>query len=165
MDATLAALVAHLHSGNPSERQTAAQQLAQLEHGAQAAAVALVETAATEDDELREWVVAALEALGPPRAEDVRRLAALLKQPSLDVAYWAATLLGRLESAAAPAVPELTDALRAHPEIAARERVAWALGKIGPPAAAAENSLSAAAASQHARLARVARQALEQIGR
>ncbi len=165
MTADLAALVTTLCTGSPAAREDAAQKLAQLEREAQAAAVALVEAAATDDDQLREWVTAALESLGPPCADDASRLAALLAEPSLDVAYWAATLLGRLENDATAAVPELTKALRQHPEPAARERAAWALGKIGPAAAPAERALEEAAAGDQRRLARLAQEALAQIKR
>ncbi len=161
----LAALVNQLRSGSPATRQEAAQRLAGLEGEAQAAAVALVEAVATDDDQLREWVTAALENLGPPRADDDRQLAALVEQPSVDVAYWAATLLGRLEAAAAPAVPQLANALREHAQMAVRERAAWALGKIGPPALAAEQALAEAAASEHRRLARLAQEALANVKR
>ena len=73
-----------------------------------------------------------------PRPADASALAALVNKPSLDVAYWAATLLGRLESQAAPAVPQLAEALDRHTESTVRERAAWALGKIGPAAAGPE---------------------------
>jgi HEAT repeat protein len=108
-------------------------------------------------------VVAALEGLGPPAARDVEKLAALVDSSSLDAAYWAVTLLGRLEDQAAPAVPKLASALASHPEMPVRERAAWALGKIGPEAAAARDTLSKAAQGTEVRLATLARDALAQL--
>ena len=98
----LSALVASLKSNDPAQRQAAAEQLSQLGGDAQPAAVALVQACQMEDEDTRELVVAALEDLGPPQPDDVPQLAALLKLPSLDTAYWAATLLGRLQVQACP---------------------------------------------------------------
>jgi HEAT repeat protein len=121
------------------------------------AAVALVEAFDGVDDATHERVVAALERLGPPRAADLDLLMALLRSPTLDTAYWAAMLIGCLESEAAPAVPGLVEALGTHPELAVRQRSAWALGQVGPAAAAARATLQTAASSSDARLASLAR--------
>lgn len=164
MTAEFDALAASLKSGSPAERLAAAENLAQLGSEAHAAAVPLVEACETQDDQLREWVAAALEELGPPDPTDVAKLAALLEHSSLDVAYWAATLLGRLEDRAAPAVPNLALALRDHPEMAVRQRAAWALGKTGPAANLARDALTRAAENSNRRLASLARQAIDQLG-
>jgi HEAT repeat protein len=130
---------------------------------ARAAAVPLVEACETEDDQLREWVAAALEELGPPDVADVANLAALVERSPLDVAYWAATLLGRLEDQAAAAVPNLAWALANHPEMAVRQRAAWALGKIGPAANRARDALTEAAENSNRRLASLARDAMDRL--
>lgn len=163
MTTELDALVTSLKSGPLAERQAAAEKLAQLGSEARRAAVALVEALETQDDQLREWVAAALEELGPPDAGDVAKLASLVDRSSLDVAYWAATLLGRLDAKAAPAVPNLALALVHHPETAVRERAAWALGKIGPAANAARHALTQAADSSNRRLASLARDAMGRL--
>lgn len=163
MTADLPALVAALASGSLAERQAAAEKLGQLGSDAVGAAVALVEACDTHDDQLREWVAAALEGLGPPAAGDVARLASLVQCPMAGVAYWAATLLGRLQDGAAAAVPNLAHALRSHADLAVRERAAWALGKIGPPAQAARDAIAAAANSPDRRLARLAAEALARL--
>jgi len=126
MNSDITTLITKLRSSNPVEQQAAAQQLASLQEQAQPAAVPLVE-ACTSAGDVHEWVVAALESLGPPATSDIGPLSQLLRAANLDTAYWAATLLGRLQASAAPAVQELAAALANHPETAVRERAAWAL--------------------------------------
>ena len=101
--------------------------------------------------------------MGPPEVEDIGSLAVLLSDPTADVAYWATTLLGRLEANAAPAVPALTAAVTDSKDMSVRQRAAWALGHVGPPAAPALDALKQAAASDVPRLARLAQRAVEQI--
>jgi HEAT repeat protein len=156
-------LVETLRSGSEAARRDAAEKLARLEAEAQAAAVPLVEACASADETLRDWAVAALEGLGPPDAKDVGPLAALVEHSSLDVAYWAATLLGRLRGQAAAAVPALVEALGEGHEMPLRQRAAWALGHIGPAAAAARESLQRAAEDADCRLARLAQDALGRL--
>ena len=108
-------------------------------------------------------MVAALEEMGPPQASDVGELAALVGDPGADVAYWAVTLLGRLEAEAAPAVAALGAAVSDAQEMSVRQRAAWALGKIGPPAVPAIDALRRAESDEDPRLARLARQAIERI--
>jgi HEAT repeat protein len=152
-----------LGGNDAAARQAAAERLAQLGPDAQAAAVPLVEACAIDDDSLHEFVTAALEELGPPLPGDVAKLAALVSHRSLDVAYWAATLLGRLKDHSASAVNELVAALDAHPEISVKQRAAWALGQIGPAAIETLAALQKAAASSDPRLARVAQEAIEKL--
>ncbi len=158
----IADLIAQLRSQDSAQRQAAAQQLASMQEQAQPAAVALVEACAVQGD-MHEWVVAALESLGPPAAGDLDSLSRLLQSADLDTAYWAATLLGRLGNDGAAAVDALTKALANHAQTAVRERAAWALGEIGPAAGSARAALQAAS-SGSSRLARLASAALEQIG-
>jgi HEAT repeat protein len=163
MSEEVAKLSQALAGNDAAARQSAAERLAQLGPDAQAAAVPLVEACAIEDDSLREFVTAALEEIGPPLPGDVAKLASLVSHRSLDVAYWAATLLGRLKDHAAPAIRELVAALDAHPEVSVKQRAAWALGQIGPAASEARPALQKAAASNDPRLARVAQEALEKL--
>ncbi len=157
------ALVRILESQDLSARTTAAEKLAQLGELAQPAAVALVHAVNSEDEDLREWAVGALEGLGPPATDDVPKLTALLNRPEPDVAYWATTLLGRLKGDAAAAVGPLIEALNTHPATTVRERAAWALGQMGPAAAAAKDDLDQAAQSPSPRLAKLAQAALQQL--
>ena len=156
-------LSVQLESTNVDQRIEAAEQLSYLADGAQAAAVPLVRAIGDESEEVREWVNSALEELGPPDAGDGDALANLLDEQNPDVGYWAATLLGRLESDAGQAVPQLAQVLASQAALQVRERAAWALGKIGPHAANAKDALASAAGSEQPRLARLAAQALEEI--
>ncbi len=60
-------------------------------------------------------------------------------------------------------VTVLATAVASHRFNSVRQRAAWALGRIGPVASAALQSLETAAASNDARLARLAQRAMTQI--
>jgi len=121
-------------------------------------AAALV--AGTGDEATRGVCTAALEELGPPAAVLLPDLVVLTESEAGDVAYWAATLLGRLGAVAAPAVDPLTRLAVSQRPLAARERAVWALGEIGPPAADAAPTLELLSESDQPRLARLAKTAL-----
>jgi HEAT repeat protein len=160
----VATYIAQLTGKDSAAQASAAEALAQLGPDAQPAATTLVRACDTDDDSIREWLTSALESLGPPPTEQLRDLIPLVASKNLDVAYWAATLLGRLHDTAAPAVPALTTALGASTEQSVRERAAWALGQIGAPAKSALPALREAAASKEPRLSRLATEALAAIG-
>jgi HEAT repeat protein len=161
----VAQATADLKSSDAAVRAAAAEQLAHLEDGAQAAGPALAVATADADESVREWATGALESLGPPAAGDAPELIKLLSDTRPDVAYWAATLLGRLGASAGEAktIAALICALDSHPEAAVRERAAWALGQIGAGATAALPALQVAGGTTSPRLARLAKQAIEQI--
>ena len=125
-------LIALLCDASPAERSRAAEQLCHLGAEAQEAIVALARACADEQEEVREWAVAALEDIGPPAVAELPALAALVTDQNRDVGYWAATLLGRLGAPAATAVPALTGALVGPADLAVRQRAAWALGQNRP---------------------------------
>lgn len=129
----ITAVAERLQDADPAVRLDAAETLARSEAAAEAA-VPLVTACGDDDEQVREWCVAALEQAGPPPAESLQALADLAADPHPLVAYWAITLLGRLGEAAAAAVPVLTGRLEGHqpPEVA--RRAAWALRRICPPA-------------------------------
>jgi HEAT repeat protein len=116
------------------------------------------------DEQVREHAVAALEDLGPPPADAIAQLVALVDHKDPLVGYWATTLLGRAGEDAESAVPALTKCVDSTADLAVRQRAAWALGKIGPAAAAARDALTRAAVQADPRLARLATEALEEIG-
>lgn len=153
-----------LSAASGEERAAAAEQLAKNPSECQAAAVPLVRATADEDESVREWATAALEEMGPPAVDDCQALTQILAQDAADAAYWAATLLGRLESSAAAATPALATAIEKHSAPNVRHRAAWALGQIGSAAKSARPQLEAAAKSSDARLARLAAKALESVG-
>lgn len=119
-----------LESSDVDRRAVAAERLALLGEGAAEAATALVRAAGDDEESVREWAVAALEACGPPPLASRDELIRLLESPSLDVAYWAATLLGRLGRAADAASKALSRCVADSPHAAVRRRAAWALQKI-----------------------------------
>ena len=108
----------------------AAESLAGLAEAAQGAIVALVQHCGSADEDLRNWCTAALEVVGPPSAQQIDELALLARSASSDVAFWAATLLGRAGALAKGAVPILTERSSdgSAPEV--QRRATWALQQI-----------------------------------
>lgn len=157
------ALIASLSSADATTRREAAEAFARLGPDAASAAVPLVKACGDQDEQVRDWAVAALEELETPDSSTTGELQSLVNDESLDVAFWATTLLGRLEHHAAPAVETLAVAVASHPELVVRQRAAWALGKIGAAASAAVPQLEQAASSEDPRLARFATTAIEAI--
>jgi HEAT repeat protein len=159
-------LAAELGSDDSEVRKAAALSLAQSGLAARGAAIELLRAVGDSDEAVREAAVAALEELGPPRVEDLEGLAGRLGAASADTAYWAATLIGRAGNEGAVVVSLLEAALRTRDEAAVRERIVWALGEIGRPAASATAAIEAteAAADCPPRLARLCREALQSIG-
>ncbi|HEY1065366.1 MAG TPA: HEAT repeat domain-containing protein [Pirellulales bacterium] len=161
---SLSQLLEHLGSPDPAARRAAAQSLPHLGDAVRAAAPALVDRAGDEDEAVQTAVTETLENLGPPDLAALPALIERLTSSSADVAYWAATLIGRLEADAAPATTALADALVNHSGLNARERAAWALGKIGPRAGGARAALTAAASAPSPRLSRLAQESLKRLG-
>jgi HEAT repeat protein len=160
----IADLVRGLTNPAADVRAAAAERLCRAGGDAVAAATDLVRGCGDEDDRVREWAAAALEELGAPPATALEPLAGLARDANPLVAYWAVTLLGRSGKDAATAVPALVACVDAAGDIAVRQRAAWALGKIGPAAAAARESLVRAAGDHDPRLSRLATEALATIG-
>ena len=160
----VAGLSKQLASSDPEQRAAAAELLSQAGEAAALAAVPLVTACGDADERVREFAVAALEDLGPPPAADVALLIKLVDSPQPLVAYWAITLLGRSGQDAAEAVAVLVACVESSTDLSVRQRAAWALGKIGPAAAAARGTLKRAVDQGDERLARLANEALEAIG-
>ncbi len=165
MDQDLPSLIAALGSPRETARAEAAERLSQMDPAEiRRAALVLVEASGAPSEAVREAAVGALEGMGPPDLELLDRLTSLLTDEKAEVAYWAATLIGRLGADAAAAVPALTAALQNSPHQNVRQRAAWALGAIGPGAAPATDALRAAVSGDDPRLARLAQGALAVIG-
>ncbi|MFM9057955.1 MAG: HEAT repeat domain-containing protein [Planctomycetaceae bacterium] len=158
------ALAAHLAADDLPVRREAAERLARLGESAAPAAAALVRACGDADEQVREQAVAALEDLGPPPPAATGQLGDLVAHRDPLVAYWATTLLGRAGEDAATAVPVLVGCLESTVDLAVRQRAAWALGKIGPAAAAARDALARAASAEDPRLARLAAEAIDALG-
>jgi HEAT repeat protein len=156
-------LIEQLNSDNVDQRRQAAQQATMAAEALRAFAVPLLRAVGDDDEAVSECAVATLEEMGPPDAAAVGELAQMLSHQNADVGYWAATLLGRCGQSAESSVPALTASLSPPAADIVRQRSAWALGKIGPAATVALPALQQAAASDDARLARLAKTALEQI--
>ena len=146
-----------------SQRRDTIEKAALAPASAKPLALSMIAWCNDTDERIAEMAVAVLESMGPPRAEDISALITVLQSEAGSTAYWAATLLGRLQAGAADAVSALATASEKHPEVAVRERAAWALGQIGPAAASAVTTLQAAAASNDRRLARLATEAIKSI--
>lgn len=164
----VAALVRRLTAADAADRAAAAELLARAGDAAADAVVPLVTACGDDDDQVREWAVAALEDVGSPKLESLTALTGLVSTTHPLVAYWATTLLGRLGKDAASATTALVTALESASDVAVRERAAWALGRLGPAAAAArgplERASTDAAARGEERLARLAAEALAAVG-
>lgn len=163
MSVDLAQRISQLTSGSLPQQQAAVAELAKLGTDAAGAAAALALAAGSQDETVQNLAASALESLGPPPVSLTAELTGLLGHQHGDVAYWAATLLGRLEAEAAPAVERLSVLLVDGPHLPARQQAARALGQIGPAAKAAASALESAAASDDKRLARLAGEALQRI--
>jgi len=115
---------------NSTSQAAAAEALAALGEEAQPAIVALVQHCGSADEAICNWCTSALEAAGPPAAEQIDELALLARSGNSDVAFWAVTLLGRAGSLAKAVEPILSErsADASAPEV--QRRAAWALEQI-----------------------------------
>jgi HEAT repeat protein len=151
-----------LKSHDVSTRMAAAEHFSQAGEDAAFAALELVH-ACGDDESVNQFAIAALEDMGPPPADSKKALSAFLTSPESLVAYWAATLIGRLEETAKDCQADLAALLTSSADMAVRERAAWALGRVGADSESAIAALKEAARSGPARLQRLATAALEQL--
>lgn len=120
-----------LRTGDSASQAEAAEVLAGLGEGAQAAIPALVQYCGDADERVRNWCVAALEEVGPPARSQLADLTAMAQAADSDIAFWAVTLLGRAGTDAQDTIPVLLGRLQDHHVPTVQERAAWALGRIG----------------------------------
>ena len=156
--------IGQLGDADASQRAAAAELLCRAGTAAAMAAVPLVRACADDNDQVREWAAAALEDLGPPPDDCIPQLVELVSGSHPLAAYWAVTLLGRSGQKAGVATAVLAACLDSDCDPSVAQRAAWALGKIGPAAAAGRAALEKAAAAADPRLARLAREALDAVG-
>ncbi len=146
-----------------AERQAAAEMLAKSGTVARAAAVGLCRAANDTDETVREWANAALEEMGPPPSAEKESLAELLEAPE-GTAYWAVTLLGRLEGEAHSISAKLAALVQYEATPAeVRNRALWSLEKIGSRTPEVKQAAEAAAKSENPRTARLAAKLLAQM--
>ena len=125
----------------------------------------VVELAGSSNDLIRMWAAESLERSIEPTEDEIPALIELLQtNEEGEVRYWAATMLGRLGTAAAEAGQALSDCLERSLHLPARERSAWALCQIGDAAIVAKDTLNKAAHDAPPRLRRIAAEALKIIG-
>lgn len=152
-----------LASDDSAIRHRAAEQLSQNADVAAEVAVDLVRHVGDGDRVVADYCVATLEELGPPPASQLEPLAQLTTSDNADVAYWAVTLVGRLGVAATEQATLLGNLVASDAPPQVRERAAWALTRIGPPAAVARPQLESCADAAPPSLARAVAKALEAL--
>lgn len=126
----LSSFIKDLSADDVPTRAAAAEKLNEMGEAASPAAIALIDALQDADESVRQLSNSALENCGPPPDDLIDELEHRLTSDSTDVAYWAATLLGRLEAGAVQAVESLKTAAADHPADEVRQRATWALGKI-----------------------------------
>ncbi|MBA2114753.1 HEAT repeat domain-containing protein [Bremerella alba] len=145
------------------ERRKAAEACAKDPSIAMAAIVPLCRCCSDSDEEVSQWSQAALEELGPPEADELDSLLELTTSAA-STAYWAVTLIGRLQAKASPAVASLGKLIeKEDTPVEVRDRAIWAIGQIGVADEAIKTTLQKAAQSENARTARLASKALSKL--
>ncbi len=123
-------LLKQLHATDLPSQVTAAEELARLAEEAHPAIVALVQHCGSVDEDLRNWCTAALEEIGAPSMEQIDELALLASSANTDVAFWAATMLGRAGALASSATTVLIERSSDGTSPEVQKRAAWALEQI-----------------------------------
>ena len=152
-------------SHQDSERRCSAiRKIAQGRRDRSGVTAAVILLVADKDEATRHWACEALEATIVPMPNEVGGLIQLLRDKSDgEIEYWAATMLGRLGTAACGATGVLASCLLDSPYLAARERAAWALSEIGPAARSAMNALRQIGPDDPPRLQRLAATAIQSV--
>jgi HEAT repeat protein len=162
--ANLSELFAKLRAGSQDVRRWVVEQLIDHPKSYRDWIPTLIEATGDLDETVREWAADSLETMGAPRSFDLPEIVELLSEAyDGEVAYWAATMLGRLGPSAHPATDVLARTIRFSKYLPVRERAAWALGQIGPRAAGATLILRETSENATPRLRRIATEALESI--
>ncbi len=115
-----------LKIGDAVAQLAAAEGLAGLGEAAQPAIVELIQRCGDEEEAISNWCGSALEDVGRPSLEQVDELLPLASAANENVAYWAITLLGRLEGDAIRAMPVLIERLNDDSAPALGRWVNWA---------------------------------------
>lgn len=162
----VAVLQTELTHRDPHHRCEAIRKIAQSGKTYVGLTATIIRLVADRDEETRAWACEALESLVVPEPSDLAELTQLLRETNDgDIEYWSATMIGRLGSAAGPATGALANCLLDSACLAARERAAWALSEIGPPARGAVNALLQIGPDDPPRLQRLAASAIQAVAR
>jgi hypothetical protein len=129
---TAETLVTQLQESDMPKKIVAAETLASLAEEGQAAIVALVQHCGSENEDLQNWCTAALEEIGAPTVAQIDELTLLASSANSDVAFWAATLLGRAGPLASSATTTLQERSDDNSAPAVQRRAIWALQQIQP---------------------------------
>ncbi|QDT04409.1 hypothetical protein K227x_28000 [Rubripirellula lacrimiformis] len=159
---------ARLCSESPAELVATLQEMSS-DTGITGCTAATIRLAESRSDDVRQWAAEALENSITPTLEDVDELAEMLfSAEGGEIAYWSATMLGRLGeslgSNSKTAVAALEFCVGDSMYLPARERAVWALTQIGPPAASAALTLRRTAEDAPPRLQRLVEKALLMLG-
>lgn len=161
---SLNALKSELASHDTERRRAAIRQIAQDGSNPFGITAAVILLVADADEETRGWACEALESVIVPAPDEVSGLIELLRDKSDgEIEYWSATMLGRLGAIAGAATPVLANCMLDSRCLAARERAAWALSEIGPPARSAMNALRQIGPEDPPRLQRLAATAIQSV--
>lgn len=144
-------------------RRAAAEQFSTCGPAATPVVVSLVAACGDADEQVRELVIATLEELGPPPVDALGELIKLSRSDDPNIAYWAITVTGRMESDAIEAESSLVELLDQTTDASVAERAVWALDKIGAKSRETARVLERASRSENPRLVRLANRALESI--
>lgn len=127
---------------------------------AKTAIIPLCHLTADVNEEVAQWAAAALEELGPPASEELDALVALFTAEEA-TAYWAVTLVGRLQPtdlAIPKQLAQLVEKETTPQEV--QNRAIWAIGQIGLNSPDIQAVLEKASHSPNPRTARLASKAL-----
>lgn len=161
---SLSAIKSELSHSDPACRCTAIRKLAQSGCDQFGITVTVIRLVADKSEEVRSWACETLESRIVPVPEELGELIALLRETKNgDVEYWTVTMIGRLGSVASGATAVLANCLLDSACLAARERAAWALSEIGPPARSAINALKQIGPEDPPRLQRLAATAIQSV--
>ena len=120
-----------LKSGTPQERLLAAENLSLMAEVALPVLIPLLEACSDKDDEVLEYVSAALEAIGPPCDSQLSEIMVLLNQDCEQIQYWSVTMLGRAGKSATGFTRPFSKLLNNKTvNESVKQRVCWAVEKI-----------------------------------
>ena len=121
---------------------------------------ALLQTLASEDEEVRAWASDALAECSPIE-KDWQHIAGMIDSPNAVVAGWSCKLLGRSATCATLFQGRLANALKNHSDVGVRQMAALALRSAETINDATRVALEGAALSADPRLQRLAKRALK----